>query len=355
MNSKNSVKTHNVKVVCASLLAAVLACALFLSACAQTAAPTGGNDSAAGTTATPTSAVDVRVSSLKGPTSIGLVSFMDEVDKGSDSLENNYQFAIVGTADEILPGLISKDIDIALLPANVAATLYNKTNGGVTALNINTLGVLYVVTADEGIRSLSDLAGRTVLMTGKGTTPEYVMQYLLARSGLSDAVTLEFKSEATELAALIAADPTAVAVLPEPYVTSVGIKNPALMPRISLTDAWESLMVGGDEQLVTGVTVVRTAFLQEHPAVVQEFLQHQQASVAAVNANPEQAAQLVVKTGIIENAQIAQAAIPRCNLVCLTGSALQHSLSSYLSVLNDQNPASIGGSLPPADFYYTGG
>jgi NitT/TauT family transport system substrate-binding protein len=342
----------------AGLMAVVLACALI--ACgtqkeqtpSQTGTEQGGSDKAA---LAPAATTEVRVSSLKGPTSIGLVRFMDEASRTPDDLANSYTFNIVGTADEIAPGLASGDIDIALVPANLSAVLYNRTEGGITALDINTLGVLYVVSADASIASLDDLSGKTVLMTGKGTTPEYVMNYLLAQSGLTDRVTLEYKSEATEVAALIAADPTAIAVLPEPYVTSVTMKDPNLAVRVSLTEEWDRLQGAAGGRLITGVTVVRTAFLKEHPEAVQEFLEHQTASVASALEEPAAAASLVVEAGIIDNAQIVERAIPNCNLTCYFGAEMKADLSGYLAILFEQDPASVGGALPNDDFYYSGG
>jgi NitT/TauT family transport system substrate-binding protein len=321
----------------------------------------------------PAAPVDVRVASLKGPTSIGLAQLITDAqaDGGAQGvaqadgqagsqgdaqadggLHNNYDFKIVGTADEIVPGIISGDIDIALVPANLAAVLYSRTNGQVVALNINTLGVLYVVSADRGVSSLEDLRGRTVYMTGKGTTPEYAMSYLLAANGLSGQVNLEFKSEATELAALIASDPTAIAVLPEPYASSVCIKNPDLAARISLTEAWEAADPSGGSKLVTGVTVVRRAFLEANPEAVAEFCERQASSIAKANQDPAATAQLVVGIGIIDNPQIAEQAIPRCNLAYHDGKELESSLSGYLAVLYGFDPAAVGGALPGEDFYY---
>ena len=292
----------------------------------------------------------VRIASLKGPTSMGLVSLMDGIEQGTITPEHGtYSFNIYGTPDEIIPKLISGEVDIALLPANLASVFYNKNGNSIKVLSVANLGVLYVVSADESIQSLSDLAGRTVLMTGMGTTPEYVMNYLLSANGLSDQVTLEYKTEATELAAAVIADPTAVAVLPEPYVSVVVDKSPALGVRISLTDEWNA--ISGNRQMITGVTVVRSEFLDENRAAVIEFGKLQKASVQAVNSDAAAAAQLVVKYGILDNAAIAEAAIPRCNLVCMNDTEMQQAVGSYLKVLYEADPESVGGAVPGLSFY----
>ncbi len=292
----------------------------------------------------------VHVASLKGPTSIGIAQLIDDAESGKTSYK--YEFTVSGTADEVLPKLIQGDVDIALIPANAAATVYNKTQGKVSVIDINTLGVLYVVSADASINSINSLAGHTVYMTGAGTTPEYVMRYLLDKAGIADSVTLEFRSEASEVAAIINSDPSAIAVLPEPYVTSVGMKNESLAPRVSLTDAWNELQQESGSQLVTGVTVVRSEFAKEHPDIVEDFLKRQSDSVATVNADPAKESELVVKAGIMESAKAAEKAIPNCNLVCITGKDMKSALSGYLSVLHEQDVMSIGGELPKDDFYY---
>ena len=324
-----------------------------LSGCGATSTASGSTGSTAGSAAG-SSPTNVRVASLKGPTTIGLVHFMDKAASKDCDLANSYSFTLSTAADEVLPSLIKGDIDIALIPANAASVVYNKTEGGITCLDVNTLGVLSVVTGDASVTSLKDLAGKTVYLTGKGTTPEYVMNYLLGAAGIADSVTLEFKSEATEVVSVLASDPTAVGVLPQPFATAALVKNQALSAPIDLTDAWNEVseQTGNDSQLVTGVTVVRNEFLDERPEAVEEFLKGQSASVEYVNEHPDKAAKLVVEQGILESEAVAQKAIPACHLVCLTGKELKQALAGYLEVLYQADASSVGGALPADDFYY---
>ena len=293
----------------------------------------------------------VRVGSLKGPTSMGLVYLMEENEQGTAA--NDYEFTMVTAADELMPQIINGNLDIALVPANVASTLYNKTEGQISVIDINTLGVLYVVSADDSIKTISDLKGRTIYMTGKGTTPDYVFQYLLSANGMTtEDLTLEYKSESAEVAALLKEDPDAIGVLPQPFVTVACTQNPDLKIVLDLTKEWDSVQTEAGSQLVTGVTVVRNEFLEEQPEAVEAFLEEHAKSADYVNTEPEAAAELVVKTGIIEQAPIAQKALPYCNITCITGSDMKAALSGYLQVLFDQDPASVGGAMPADDFYY---
>lgn len=289
----------------------------------------------------------IRVGSLKGPTTIGLVNLMDEADKGTASC--NYEFTMATDASEIAAGLNAGNIDIALIPANLAAKLYATTDGSVVVIDINTLGVLYCVTGDSSITSPADLNGKTILTTGQGTTPEYALRYVLDSNNVTD-YELDFKSEATEIAALLAEDPNQIAVLPQPFVTVACMNNEALSVSFSLSDEWDK--VSSDSSMVTGVTVVRKEFLEEHEGLVKSFLEEHKASTEKALTDVESTADLVVAQEIIAKAPIAIKAIPNCNIVCITGEEMKTALNGYLTVLYNQDPTSVGGAVPSDDFYY---
>lgn len=293
----------------------------------------------------------VRVGSLKGPTSMGLVYLMDKAQKGET--ENHYEFTMTGAADELVGKIASGDLDIALIPANVASVLYTKTQKNVTVLDINTLGVLYVVASDDSIASVADLKGKTVYMTGKGTTPEYVMNYLLKENGLAAGdVDLQFKSEATEVASLLKENPEAIGVLPQPFATAACVQNEALKPVVDLTEAWNALNQDSGSMLVTGVTIVRSDFLRENRSPTQMFLEDHRESAQYAVDHVDETAELVAAAGIVEKAPIAKKALPYCNIVCMTGQEMKDALSGYLNVLYEQDAKSVGGQLPGDDFYY---
>lgn len=179
------------------------------------------------------------------------------------------------------------------------------------------------------------------------------MNYLLERADLTGQVTLEFKSEPTEVLSALLADPSAVGVLPEPFKTAAIAKSEGkLSATVSLTDVWDELVGDTGSRLLTGVTVVRRAFAEEHPEAVAEFLSCHAASVEAVNAAPADWAQAVVDAGIVDNATIAEKAIPGCMLVCQTGKDMKAALGGYLQVLVDADASAVGGKLPADDFYY---
>ena len=238
------------------------------------------------------------------------------------------------------------------MPSNVASVLYNKTSGGIRVIDVNTLGVLSVVTGDVSVEQFEDLAGHTVYLSGQGASPEYTLNYLPDQAGIKDQVTIEFKSEHSECAAAIQADPTAVAILPEPFTTATLAKDSSLSAPVSLTDVWDRYAGGSGSQFVMGVTIARSEFVDDHPEAISDFLSRHAQSVDTVNGDPAAAAPLVVKAGIVASEAIAEKAIPKCNIVCTTGEDMRSALSGYLQVLYDADASSVGGALPGDDFYY---
>lgn len=317
----------------------------------STNAETLAESTNASTEAAKEETVTVRVGSLKGPTSLGLLSLMDIAENGEAS--NDYEFHMATAADELLPLMVKGDMDIALVPANVASVLYSKTEGGVSVIDINTLSVLYMVSGDTSIENITDLKGRTVFLTGKGTTPDYCLQYILSENGMSaDDCTLEYKSEAAEVAAVLAENPDAVGLLPQPFVTAACAQNEALSVIIDMNEEWNRVQGEGGSSLVTGVTIVRNAFLEENPDAVKAFLEEHAASAEAANSDTERVAALAVNAEIIAKEPIALKAIPKCNIVCITGEDMKQALSGYLEVLYEMDPASVGGALPEDGFYF---
>ena len=293
--------------------------------------------------------VTVRIGSLKGPTSMGLVELMEKAEKGE--AEVNCEFTVAAAADEINAAFLKGDLDIVLIPANVASVLYNKTDGQVAVLDINTLGVLYLLENGETVRSSADLKGRTVYLPGKGTTPDYALQYILSQNGLTaEDVDLQYKSEAAEVISALGEEPEALGLLPQPAVTTACMQNEGLRIALDLTEEWDR--VSTDSSLVTGVTLVRREFLEQHESAVQAFLSAHAESTDFTNENVEQAAEMTASLEIVPKAPIAAQAIPYCNITCITGTDMQTALSGYLTVLAGQNPEAVGGALPAEDFYY---
>ena len=296
----------------------------------------------------------VSVMAMKGPTAMGMVQMMDDADSGRIK-DQSYQFSIVASPDEVTPRLVQGDVDIAAVPANLASVLYNNTEGGVEVLAVNTLGVLYIVEKGDSVHTAEDLRGKTIYASGKGATPEYALNYILSENGIDPAkdVKIEWKSEHAECLAALQADPEGIAMLPQPFVTTAQMKDQELHVALDLTKEWDKLQAGSENPsaLVTGVVVARTAFIQEEPEAVQDFLERYETSVEYVNTNIDEAAALIGKYDIVPEA-VAKKAIPACNIVCIEGAEMKEKLSGYLSVLMEQNPKAVGGALPGEDFYY---
>ncbi len=296
--------------------------------------------------------VTVRLGGLKGPTSIGMVKLLADNEAGTTA--NSYEFTMAASANELTPKLVQGELDILAVPANVAAILYNQTEGGVALLAVGTLGVLYMVEkGGETVTDIASLNGKTIYATGKGATPEYTLTYLLSRHGLTlgEDVQVEWKSEPTEIVALMAEQNNAVAMLPQPFVTVAQGQVEGLRVALDLSAEWDKLDDGS--RLITSVLVARKDFADAHPQAVETFLTEYAASTDFANENPADAAQLVEQYGIVK-AAVAEKALPQCNLVCITGTDMKIAVSGYLQTLYDLKAEAVGGAMPDDGFYWMG-
>ena len=297
----------------------------------------------------PADDVTVRVASLKGPTSMGLVKLMEDCAAEDGAVK--CEFTVAGSADEITPKFIQGDFDIVSVPANLASVLWNRTEGKIKVLAINTLGVLYIVAKNETINSVADLRGKTIYATGKGSTPEYGIKKLLELNGLDPEsdVTFEWKSQPDEVVPVLKTSESAVAMLPQPYVTAAMANVEGLEVKLSLNDEWNKFPENG--MFITSVIAVNSDFAAAHPRAVEEFMRAAAESCEYAVTEIAATAALVEKYVGIKTA-VAQKALPQCNIKFISGSEMKSALAGYLGVLYGYEPKSVGGNLPGDGFYY---
>lgn len=333
------------------LLSALLAAALMLSLTACGTAKTESEKTSEPAVSSTASKLDTvcNVYGLNGPTGIGLTPLMKKAEDKTGRL--NYNISTVGSNDEIVAKLTNGEADIAAVATNLASTLYKKTNGGISVLAANTLGVLCLVTKGEETTEIKDLKGKTVYATGQGANPEYIINYIFEKNGLKvgEDVTINFVSQPTELVALFAQNENIIAVAPQPVATTLTVKDQAAKIALDMNKEWDKV---SDTKLVMGCIVARNEYIQNNPEAVKIFLEEYKDSVNSVNSDTDAAAALCEKYGIIASAAIAKKAIPLCNIVYEDGAKLKTDLSAYLKFLFEANPKSVGGTLPDDNFYY---
>lgn len=321
---------------------------LSLAACAQQS-PVPNIPSEDDTSSAPET-VATRVLALKGPTGIGMAKLMDDAAKNKDS---EYTFTIAGQPTEAVAAVSGNQVDIAAVPTNLAATLYKRTEKGISMIAINTLGSLYILEKGNTINSVADLKGKTLYATGQGANPEYVLNYILEKNNLKVGkdVKIEFKAEHSELATLMAAGECILGMLPEPNVSSAMAQNSELRIALNLNDEWNKV---ADEasRLTMGCVIVRNEFLQNHPEQVKKFLTDLETSIKYAAENAAEAGTLCETYGIVPKAALATKAIPNCNLTFIKGADMKPAIEGYFNVLHTANPTSVGGAVPDEGFYY---
>ncbi|MHB8962135.1 MAG: ABC transporter substrate-binding protein [Saccharofermentanales bacterium] len=348
------------------LSALLLGASVILASACSTVSPTATQGAQSGSSIesseapTPTIPYEdrslIRIATLKGPTGMGMVKLFDDNDNKLTT--NRYETLIVGTPDEIVGKISSGELDIAAVPTNLASTIYNKTTGNVQLLAINTLGVLYILEKGDTVKTIADLKGKKLYASGKGATPEFILNYILKQNGMDPAsdLTVEYKTEHSELLALAASGMADLVLLPEPFVTTLLAQDIGFAKKLDFTQEWADTTTAAgvqDSVLAMGGIIVRKDFAINNKAAVDAFLAEYEASVQYVNANLDAAAELIVKYGIMAAAGPAKAAIPSCNIVYIDGSDMKIQIAEFYQVLFDTEPKSIGGKLPEDDFYYS--
>ena len=296
-------------------------------------------------------AAKISIGIIKGPTGVGMAQLMDQSMNGKS--ENSYSFTVASSPDEIVPKVVTGEIDIAAVPTNVASTLWSKTEGKVEMLAVNTLGVLYMLENGDSINTVADLKGKTIYTSGQGANPEYILRYILSENGIDPDkdVTIEFVGTNDELTAVLVSGTAQVAMVPEPSATAALSKLDTLRRALDMSDEWDK--VSDTSSLMMGCIIARADFIDENPEAVADFLEEYRESVECCT-NVDEVADYCVEQGIIPSIDIAKAAIPNCNIVYVDGAEMKERISGYFGVLFDSNPASIGGALPDDSFYYAG-
>ena len=290
----------------------------------------------------------IRIFAMKGPTGMGMTKMIHDSAEGNSA----YSFTIASSPDEIAAEVIKGSYDIAAVPANLAAVLYQKTNGDLMIGAVNTLGVLYILENGNTIQSISDLQGKTIYATGQASTPEYVLNYILEANNIDCNVI--YLAEHAELATQMSAGSVVLGMLPVPNVTTVLAANKDVRIALNLTEEWtKAAQKNGDSSaLYQGCIVIRREFAEKYPHTLKEFLENYEASVEFVNTNLDEAAAMMETAGIIPKAAVAKKAIPDANIVYLDGEEMKSGLIGFFEVLHRFNPASVGGSLPDENIFY---
>ncbi|MBO7252797.1 MAG: ABC transporter substrate-binding protein [Oscillospiraceae bacterium] len=298
------------------------------------------------TQATQPQAVSVNVMVLNGTTGFGMANLMDAAANGEAALD--YHFTVETDASNIVASLVNGSADIAALPTNAAAAVYNKTQGGVQVLALNTLGVLYLVTdGSVEINSMADLAGKTVYAPAQN--PTFIFQNIVQANGLTDVTIDNTYAQPADLNTAVASGQVSIAVLPEPMVTVAKAQNPNLVVALDLTEQWDKVCTPGS--LVQGCVVVRKEFVEANPEAVAVFLEEYGASIEAMQADVQGTAAKIEANGIFAKGAVAAKAIPNCNVCFITGTAMKDALSEFMNIMFAVAPASVGGAVPSEDFY----
>lgn len=322
------------------IISLLLAAAMLLSFAAC-----GGNGSGDTPTETTTSyirEVKTKISSLSGPLGIGIAKLAADRDYA-------YETTVFSDSEQVCELLRNGKTDIAVLPVNVAASLYNETNGAIKILAVNSRGVFHILENGSGIKKMDDLKGKTVYALGEGNVPEYLLDEILEKNGLDGKVTVEYKADFNEIKAVAESDKSAVFMLPEPYASTLKASDEGIGYALDLSDEWEKV---NDAPFAQGVVVARAEYIENNPEYIETFLMQNEISVNFIIENIDAAPQLLSNAKSFASPEEATAALIGCNPRFIMGEEMKKAVSGTLEMLYQANPELIGGEMPADEFYY---
>lgn len=310
---------------------------LLLSACGSSRNDDGGG---------------IRVAMLKGPSAMGMVQMIDSLRNvpGTDGTGADIAVDVFTEPMQVRKAMLEGSADFAALPMNMAAVLYNRGMEYVLAA-VPVAGSLYLAGSGSDINSWEDLRGRKVFLMAKGMTPDILFRYLLIRNGLrpDEDVVLDYNFPShNDIASAMAAGRAPLGVITEPYLSTVMSVKKEIRPLLDLNAEWVK---------INGFPIAETAFLvkksllEDNPETVEKVINGYARSTNWVIGHPDSAAVLMVRYGIMQDADAAARAIPKTHLVFWRAGEKNKEIDAYLRTLFEMSPEIIGGKLPDEGFY----
>ena len=299
-------------------------------------------------------AEEIRLGVLNGPSCIPAGYLLDEQAPVKGATVSFEKFA---DPQALLPKMLKGEIDIGFLPANVAAKVYNSSNGAILCCAITGNGNLSLITTDASVKSLADLKGKTVAVAGQGATPEYMFRYLLAKNGIEadspDGVTLDYSIPTAQIAAQLISGKIEYAVVPEPFATVAQTKSDKVMVAVDFQAEYEKFAGKGKIYPLT-VMVVTKDFAKKNSKLLKAFLSAYETSYKYTINNPQEAGALCEKFELGLAAAIVTKSIPKANYVYIasSNSKTKDKVEELLNIFLEFEPSSIGGKLPDKGFYF---
>lgn len=293
--------------------------------------------------------------SLFGPPATPSVTLANAVAQGAfEGVADNTGFRAWRNPDELRAGLTSGEIALSIVPVQAAANLYNR-GFPIRLANVMTDGLLYVISAQPDIVSITDLAGRTVAVPFRGDTPEIILGQLLRHNGLDPDTDLSitYTGSPIEAMQLLLAGRVEASLTAEPSTTAGVLRGAEagqpVRRAIDIQQAWGE-MTGAASVLPQAGLAVTQVFTETYGEALPAILSAIESTTAAVLDDPRAAARSATEALGLP-APVLAASIPHSNLVARMASSARGDIEEMLAAAAGTDLARIGGRLPDDGFY----
>ncbi|AFS77437.1 sulfonate/nitrate ABC transport system, substrate-binding protein [Gottschalkia acidurici 9a] len=294
--------------------------------------------------------INIKVVSPEGAPTLSMIKMFKEKPVIGENVEIDYEN--IKSPDVLSSKLMANEADIAIVPTNLAATIYNK-GLPYRLVASNVWGSLYLSSVED-IKTFDDLKGKEIYTMGRGLTPDIVFRYLLEQNGIDPEkdVSLKYLTGGTELASSLIAGESKTSLIPEPVLSKVLMKKKDIKVVLDIQEEWSKAtkMENGYPQ---ASLIIKSDIIENHPEVVEAFLKEFKSSINWANENPTQAGNYSEELETELNAKVVESGIERTNIKYVDALNAKESIKAYFNILMDYSPDLLGGKLPDEEFYYT--
>lgn len=290
---------------------------------------------------------EIKVLSPAGLPTLSLVKMINET---HDIDGNKITYKIEKNADALVVDMLKREGDIAIVPSNFAAQLYNK---GLEYVILGTVGwgSFYIIGNDR-IENIKELENKDIYAFGRGLTPDIILQNILLKSGIDPEkdIKITYVGSGNELAGFYLSEKAKIAVVPEPMLSTIMSKNKETKINFNLNNMWKTIF-RSKSGYPQSTLIVKKEVLEENPELIKKFVENLKESIIFLNQDSDKRTEYVNNLNIMINISILNEILSNANIDFVEIGESKSEYEDYFKILYDTNSKVIGGKIPDEEVF----
>jgi NitT/TauT family transport system substrate-binding protein len=297
----------------------------------------------------------IRLVGTIGPLSVPLAYMVEN--KVLSSVAENTTLTIWANPIQLQAIVSGGQGDFISLPTNSASTFYNK-GISLKLLDASIWNILYLITDDQSINSLTDLKDQRVMIPYQGAVPDAMFRYVCQAQGVNpDAdINIYYAPDPVQASQFLLSGQDRYVLLSEPSATAVILNGQSrglnFRRALNMKTEWEKTSGNQTSTPVAGTIVLGD--MKDNSAVVNTFMNEYKKAVDWMLANPQEAGQVGARVLAEQGftAGVLTDSLKNIDWKVVSAREARTDLESFFNALAEVSPDYIGGKLPDAGFYY---